>query len=257
VFWEHPPDPLTWKRSMGVIAGSRTRHTWVAAQLPFERDTDPAHATQWPGPIDGVRRANGVTLITIRVALDAASTVLLDRNLEELGRIFGRDPVVLRTGLVLYQPSQPRAERTHYVQLVAYDTRARRHFVVFPRQPYSDVRLRFIARTKLAYDRLGPDGCAKMNHHCDAELFNSYMEGLAANTAGDTAAFVVHYQDDMFVATAETGDGEAVMAVCQGLENLSTASCRETPLVAWRRAFADVPDDRLPTYAAESPRTIR
>jgi hypothetical protein len=254
-FWEHPPDALSWKRSMGVLAGNKATGRWTFARLPFDADNDPTHATRWPGPIDGVRRSNGITVVSVRIALDAVSTILLDLELHELGRIFGRNPVVLRTGLVLYQRTQPRAARTHYVELVAYDTRTRRHIVIFPRQPYSEVRTRFIARTKIVYDRLGPDGCAKMNHHCDPELFNSYMDAIAANTAGDTVAFVMHYQDDVFVA--EAGDGETAMAVCQGLENLTAVSCRETPLAAWRHAFPDVSEDRLPTYAAQSPRTVR
>jgi len=259
-FWEHPFDPTTPTRSMGVISGNRTTQTWRMTQLAFDERADPTHVTEWwTGPITSIGQSNGMTLVNVGIAHDAFSTVVLDGDLREVGRVYGRGAVVLRTGVVLYQRGQPHAAPTHYVEVAAYDTRSRKEITLYPRKPYSAVRQQFISRTKAVYDRIGEDVCAKINHHCDPEKFNSYKEPIVANTAGDTVAFVVHYQADVFMAPASSGDadGASIMAVCEGLQNPSTALCRETPLSAWRHAFPRVADEDLPTFAVQAPRTVR
>jgi hypothetical protein len=61
----------------------------------------------------------------------------------------------------------------------------------------------------------------------------------------------------MAPVSSDDADGASIMAVCEGLQNPSTASCRETPLSAWRHAFPRVTDEDLPTFAVQAPRTVR
>src|SRR2546430_1544292 len=87
-FWEHPFDPSSPTRTMGVIAGNRATQTSMLTQLAFDERADPTHVTEWwTGPITSLGRSNGLTLVNLGIAHDAFSTVVLDRDLREIGRV--------------------------------------------------------------------------------------------------------------------------------------------------------------------------
>jgi hypothetical protein len=249
-FWEHSGETDARDAWLGIIAGNRKTGQWLHRRLQFHQD---GKIGEWPGEVVDLYRSNGFILMTVQVAIDGGTTVMFDSTLNELGRVYselGDLPLALPDGLMIFRKGQPHFAPTHYVELAAYDSRARKDVVIYPSRPYSRVRREFVSRMHAVYGRLGEAWCRDRNHHCDPEVFDSRMNPMVFDAKSHAIAFFVTYY--------ENADGyeEPIVVTCDGLRALSTISCRETPRAAWSTLSPGTTDDDLLRRAASEPRRV-
>jgi hypothetical protein len=97
-------------------------------------------------------------------------------------------------GGILYHRSQVHFATVHPAELALYDPATEKDFTLFPHKPFQEIRLQEIKELGEFYSAHA-DYCQKANDPCDAEYFDSSIEGkVATDDREHAAAFVVSYE---------------------------------------------------------------
>jgi hypothetical protein len=236
-----------------VILGDRRVGSWREKDVSL-RDL--------PGPIESIGRSHGMFVIERKVATDGGSASLLSAELEQLGNVYyelGSEPLVLSNGLVIYQRGQPHFAPTHYVELVAYDTRTKSERDIYPVKPFDRVRREFVARVRDRWRQRGDEWFNAHNHDGNPELFDTFTVDPVLDWNSKAVAFFVHYEDSYSDEVQDRLSYELdqqVVAVCEGLASLRAVRCHETPLDAWQAAYPGETEEAILKHAAAEPRKI-
>jgi hypothetical protein len=95
---------------------------------------------------------------------------------------------------LIYHRNEVHFAEVHPTEIALYNLRTKRDIAFFPHKPDQAVRIARIAQLKEFYSTR-KSWCKKWNDPCDAEQFDSDLDGdVATNEAEHAAAFVISYE---------------------------------------------------------------
>jgi len=148
------------------------------------------------GSVVRISRSAEAFLLETHVNPSAAYTLVLGEDLAYRDALYGWPLAVFRSGLVIYQNSEIHFAPTHYVEVSVDDVSTRKHWLIYPRQPYQPVRQAQIEKVRAAYARRGAEWFKAHNHHGNPEWFDTFLQGeVAANEATHSLVFRIAFDN--------------------------------------------------------------
>jgi hypothetical protein len=169
---------------------------WVTRHFEREAAGGGEGRPAFGGSVTRISRCGGAFLIETHVNPSAAYTLVLGEDLAYRDSIYGWPLAAFRSGLVIYQNSEVHFAPTHYVEVSVYDVGTGKHWLIYPRQPYSPVRQAQIEKIRAAYARRGAEWFKTHNHHGNPELFDTFLQGeVAANETTHSLVFRIAFDN--------------------------------------------------------------
>jgi hypothetical protein len=169
---------------------------WVTRHFEREATGGAEGHPAFGGSVTRISRCAGAFLLETLVNPSAVYTLLLDEDLVYRDSIYGWPLALFRSGLVIYQNSEVHFAPTHYVEVSVYDVSTRKHWLIYPRQPYSPVRAAQIGKVRAAYAQRGEDWFKAHNHHGNPEWFDNFLQGeVAANEGTHSLVFRIAFDN--------------------------------------------------------------
>jgi hypothetical protein len=210
--------------------------TWPALKISRQPDgrTIRVDACQG-GSITQIDRSAEFIFFSGHINPSAGCTMVVTRSLKFHDTFYGWVVGQFKDGRTIYEHSEVHWAPTHYVELSVYDPIHKAKRAIYPRKPYQNVHTAYIAQVKAVYDaccpKIMPDKTVVMpggncsprfvNHHCNPELFDNYLQGsVVINDGSDALAFATVFND-------ETKEHPEVIYVFRNVSSAQNGEYRE------------------------------
>jgi hypothetical protein len=123
----------------------------------------------------------------------AGCELVLSRDLKLKTSLYGWMVGHFVDGGIVYHRSQIHFATVHPAEIAFYDPATGKDFTIFPHRPLRQVRLQLIEELR-EFFKTHQDYCQKANDPCDAESFDSSLEGKVVTDDREHAvAFIISY----------------------------------------------------------------
>lgn len=124
----------------------------------------------------------------------AGCEIILSRDLKVKASLDGWIVGHFGDGGIVYHRSQIHFATVHPAEIAIYDPATKKDFYIFPHAPFQGVRLQLTEKLREFY-KTHQDYCQKANDPCDAQEFDSALEGKVVTDDREHAmAFVISYE---------------------------------------------------------------
>ncbi|MGC1615230.1 MAG: hypothetical protein WA736_11130 [Candidatus Acidiferrum sp.] len=224
------------------------RHTQV-----WKSGTIDVATTKWEGAdVDCFGSVLGISAIADSFALEthinpsAGCEIILSRDLKLRASLYGWTLGHFGDGGIVYHRSQVHFATVHPAEVAIYDPATGKDFNIFPRKPFSQIRLQLTANLR-EFFKTHQDYCQKANDPCDAEFFDSSIEGkIITDDREHAMAFVVSYELQGYgQADDKPGGPSEVVYVYRHVNEEAKMEYREMLWSEIRGRAGNVPLERL------------
>jgi hypothetical protein len=173
----------------------------------------------------------------------AGCEIILSRDLKVKASLYGWIVGHFGDGGIVYHRSQVHFATVHPAEIAIYDPATGKDFNVFPHPPFQEVRLQLTEKLHEFY-KTNQDYCQKADDPCDAEEFDSSLEGkVATDDREHGMAFIISYELQGFGQDEHKPAGPSeVVYVCRHVNDESKMEYRE---MLWSEVKAKVGDVAL------------
>jgi hypothetical protein len=167
--------------------------------------------------------------------------LIVSRDLKHATELSGWVLGHFEDGTLLYHRSQVHFATVHPTEIAVYSEKPKNDFVLYPPKPDSPVRLRLSSRLR-DFFRTHQDYCAKAGDPCDAETFDSDLNGdVALDEREHAVAFVISYELQGFGQIKEKPSGPSrVIYVYRDVNDEAKVEYRELLPEEVKTRFGDV-----------------
>jgi hypothetical protein len=124
----------------------------------------------------------------------AGCELIVSRDFKLKASLYGWIVGHFGDGGIVYHRSQIHFATVHPAEIAIYDPATGKDFNIFPRAPFQEVRLQ-VTRELREFYKTHQDYCQKAGDPCDAEEFDSSLEGKVVTDDREHAmAFVISYE---------------------------------------------------------------
>jgi hypothetical protein len=176
----------------------------------------------------------------------AGCEIILSRDLKVKASLYGWIVGHFGDGGIVYHRSQIHFATVHPAEIAIYDPATKKDFNVFPNAPFQEVRQQ-VTRGLREFYKTHQDYCQKANDPCDAELFDSSLEGkIVTDDREHAMAFVVSYEIQGYGQDDHKPGGPAgVVYVYRHVNDEAKMEYREMLWSEVRERAGNVPIERL------------
>jgi hypothetical protein len=225
----------------------RARGKWQSAQIGEAKTQSQGASVSCNGAILSIKAAGGRLFLETHINPSAGCVLILSPELKLEASLYGWIVGKVGEAGLVYHRSEIHFAPVHPAEIALHDLRTRRDITLFPPKPDQTVRLARIAQLKEFY-RTHESWCNKWNDPCDAEQFDSTLEGeVAVNEEEQAIAFVISYEQIQFYPDDEqkpSGPRE-VLYVYRHVNDDAKIECREMLLADAQAAFGRAPLEKL------------
>lgn len=176
----------------------------------------------------------------------AGCELIVSRDLKVKASLYGWIVGHFGDGGIVYHRSQIHFATVHPAEIAIYDPATGKDFNVFPHAPFQEVRLE-VTRELREFYKTHQGYCKKADDPCDAEEFDSSLEGKVATDDREHAmAFVVSYEVQGYGQDEQKPGGPAeVVYVYRHVNDEAKMEYREMLWSEVRERAGNVPVERL------------
>jgi hypothetical protein len=176
----------------------------------------------------------------------AGCELILSRDLKLKASLYGWIVGHFGDGGIVYHRSQVHFATVHPAEIAIYDPVTGKDLNVFPHAPFQEVRLQ-VTRELREFYKTHQDYCKKADDPCDAEEFDSSLEGKVATDDREHAmAFVISYEVQGYGQDEHKPGGPTeVVYVYRHVNEEAKMEYREMLWSAVRERAGNVPLEKL------------
>lgn len=124
----------------------------------------------------------------------AGCVLIASRDLKHATELSGWVLGHFEDGTLVYHRSQVHFATVHPTEIAVYSEKSKSDFILYPLKSDSPIRSRLTSKLSEFFDT-HHDYCAKANDPCDAEIFDSDLDGrVALDERGHAVAFAISYE---------------------------------------------------------------
>ena len=198
------------------------------------------------GSVLGISAFSDLLVLETHINPSAGCELVLSRDLKLKTSLYGWMIGHFVDGGIVYHRSQVHFETVHPAEIAFYDPATGKDFTIFPHKPLPQVRLQLIEELR-EFFKTHQDYCQKANDPCDAEYFDSSIQGKAVTDDREHAiAFAVTYEVQGFGQDEQKPGGPAeVVYVYRHVNDEAKMEYREMLWSDVRERVGNVPLEKL------------
>jgi len=172
----------------------RNRAEWKSASLPESHAKPDEQVDICYGSVLRVTASGGHFFLETHINPSAGCVLVLSGDLKLQTSLDGWLLGHVGEDTVIYHKSQVHFAPVHPAELAIYDLRTKRDLTLFPSKPDSPIRRARTAQLAEFY-KANPEWCNRNDDPCDAEEFDSGLQGkVATNETEAAVAFLISYE---------------------------------------------------------------
>ena len=199
------------------------------------------------GSILDVKAAEDRLFLDTHLNPSAGCLLVLSPDLKLETSLYGWPLGQLGPDLLVYHRSQVHFAPVHPAEIALYDLRSKRDVTIFPPEGPTAVRQARTAQLREFY-KPNEEWCNKNNDPCDAEHFDSALQGPVVTSEADSAvAFLISYEQIQYVQgdVQKPSGPKDILYVYRRVDDDAKMEFREMPLTEAKTRFGDVPLQEL------------
>lgn len=194
-----------------------------------------AASAKWQGiEVDCFGSVLSITAISDFYALEthnnpsAGCELILTRDLKLKGSLYGWIVGHFGDGGIIYHRSEVHFAAVHPAEIAIYEPATGRDFTIFPHKPDQKIRMK-ISQDLREFFKTHQDYCKQADDPCDAESFDSSLEGKVVTDDPEHAlAFVISYELQGYGQDEHKPSGPSeVVYVYRHVDDETKMECRE------------------------------
>jgi hypothetical protein len=225
----------------------RNRKEWKSAALPDAQAQSADMHVPCLGSIMRITSSAGRLFLDTHINPSAGCTLILTQEMKLEASLYGWVVGGLGEDTLIYHRSQIHFAPVHPAEIASYDLRTKRDVTIFPPKPEPAIRRTRAAQLREFY-KTNEGWCNKNNDPCDAEYFDSALQGeVATNETGSALALLVSYEQIQLVQgdVQKPSGPKDVLYIYRGVGEEAKMEYREMLLTDAKARFGDVPLQNL------------
>jgi len=218
----------------------RENKTWRSGKLG-ETTAESGNIDVCFGAVLDITPLGEELMLDTHINPSAGCVLIVSRDLKHATELSGWVLGHFEDGTLLYHRSQVHFATVHPTEIAVYSEKSKSDFILYPPKPDSPIRSRLTSKLSEFFDT-HHDYCAKANDPCDAETFDSDLDGeVALDEREHAVAFAISYELQGFGQIVEKPSGPSrVIYVYRNVNDEAKVEYRELMPEDVKARFGDV-----------------
>ena len=211
-----------------IDAYDRRTERWKSGAIEAAGAKEKAIDVDCLGSIMEVAALADFLTLETHINPSAGCELILTSDLKLKYSLYGWTVGHFGDGSIVYHRSQIHFATVHPAEIAIYDPATGKDYNIFPREPFQQVRVQLMERLR-EYYKTHKEYCLKAGDPCDAESFDSSLEGKVVTDDGEHAiAFIVSYELQGYGQDENKPSGPSeVVYVCRHVNDEAKMEYRE------------------------------